>query len=84
MGGILWAPMNLSMFWQAVPFAWFFGVYVKDRYPGWWAKYALVFSTAMTSGIAVSALVQFFAITNTGVTVSCIENRRFLCLTFFK
>ncbi|KAH8887251.1 OPT superfamily oligopeptide transporter [Thozetella sp. PMI_491] len=69
MGGIMWAPLNLSMMWQSLPFSWFFGVYIKDRWPGWWAKYALVLSTALTGGIALSALVQFFAITNSEVTV---------------
>jgi hypothetical protein len=70
MGGIMWAPMNLSMFWQSLLFSWIFGSYIKNRWPGWWAKYALVLSSALTAGIALSALVQFFAITNADVTVS--------------
>lgn len=69
MGGIMWAPMNFSMFWQALPFAWLFGVYIKDRWPGWWAKYALIMSSALGVGIALSTLVQFFALTNRDVQV---------------
>ncbi|EME78963.1 uncharacterized protein MYCFIDRAFT_143283 [Pseudocercospora fijiensis CIRAD86] len=69
LGGVLWAPLNFSMFAQAVPFAWFFGSYIKTRSPGWWSKYAMVLSTALTAGIGVSALVQFFAITNAKVEV---------------
>ncbi|KAL7906470.1 OPT oligopeptide transporter domain-containing protein [Trichoderma velutinum] len=68
LGGVLWAPLNLSMFWGALLFSYIFGVFIKDRWPGWWAKYALVLSSALTAGIVLSALVQFFAITNAGVS----------------
>ncbi|KAK5111395.1 hypothetical protein LTR85_012169 [Meristemomyces frigidus] len=69
MGGVVWAPNNLSMFWESLYFSYFFGVYVKNRWPGWWAKYALVLASALASGMAISGLVQFFAITNSGATV---------------
>ncbi|KAM6484707.1 OPT oligopeptide transporter protein-domain-containing protein [Trichoderma sp. SZMC 28011] len=68
LGGVVWAPSNLSMFWGTLFFSYIFGVFIKDRWPGWWAKYALVLSSALTAGIVLSALVQFFAISNAGVS----------------
>lgn len=70
LGGVLWSPLNFSMFAQAVPVAWLFGSYLKSRYPDWWSKYAYVLSSALSAGIGISAIVQFFAITTPNVTVS--------------
>lgn len=61
-GSLIWAAMNFSNLFGALPIAWFFGSYVKTRYPDWWAKYTYVTSTAIIAGIALSALVQFFAV----------------------
>ncbi|KAJ5719882.1 hypothetical protein N7493_006760 [Penicillium malachiteum] len=69
LGGVLWAPMNLSMFWQSLMLAWVFGVWVKSRFPDWWNKYVFVLGASLTTGVAVASLVQFFAITNADVTV---------------
>ncbi|UKZ81465.1 hypothetical protein TrVFT333_009237 [Trichoderma virens FT-333] len=68
LGGVVWAPLNLSMFWGTLLFSYIFGVFIKGRWPAWWDKYALVLSSALTAGIVLSALVQFFAIANAGVS----------------
>jgi hypothetical protein len=36
--------------------------YLRKRYPGFWAKYNYVVAAAFPAGIAVSALVIFFAL----------------------
>ncbi|RDW61371.1 hypothetical protein BP5796_11263 [Coleophoma crateriformis] len=69
MGGVLWAPVNFSEVWQALPFAWFFGSYIKSRYLAWWSKYAYVLSSALTAGIAFSALIQFVALENNNISM---------------
>ncbi|EHK17282.1 uncharacterized protein TRIVIDRAFT_161010 [Trichoderma virens Gv29-8] len=68
LGGVVWAPLNLSMFWGTLLFSYIFGIFIKGRWPAWWDKYALVLSSALTAGIVLSALVQFFAIANAGVS----------------
>ncbi|RDW24556.1 OPT oligopeptide transporter protein-domain-containing protein [Yarrowia lipolytica] len=57
-----WAPYNLSYmtggFYLAILFNW----YLKTRYLEWWRKYAYVFSSGMDTGVALSAIVIFFAV----------------------
>ncbi|KAJ5587102.1 small oligopeptide transporter OPT family [Penicillium hispanicum] len=43
---------------------------IKDRRPQWWAKYNYVLSAALDSGVAVSAIVIFFALVLPGVSLS--------------
>lgn len=62
LGALVWAPFNLSEIWPAVPIAWFFSVWVKTRHLGWWSKYAYVLSAALSCGIAISGIIQFFAV----------------------
>ncbi|PYH92481.1 OPT oligopeptide transporter [Aspergillus ellipticus CBS 707.79] len=47
-----------------------FNKLIKDRKPMWWAKYNYVLSAALDSGVAVSAIVIFFALTFPGFTFS--------------
>jgi OPT family small oligopeptide transporter len=61
-GGLNWAPYNLSHAWPAVPVAYFFQVYVRKHYLAWWQKYNYILSTAFDCGIAVAAVVTFFAL----------------------
>ncbi|CAM1506483.1 Fc.00g061240.m01.CDS01 [Cosmosporella sp. VM-42] len=61
-GGLIWAPYNLSYLWPAVPIGWFSWIYLKSRYLGLWSKYNFVLSAAFSAGIAISALVTFFAL----------------------
>ncbi|KIM32160.1 hypothetical protein M408DRAFT_63307, partial [Serendipita vermifera MAFF 305830] len=61
-GSIAWTPYNLSHSWPAVPVAWFFQVYVRNRYLPWWQKYNYILSTAFDCGITIAAIVIFFAL----------------------
>ncbi|OGM47811.1 hypothetical protein ABOM_003346 [Aspergillus bombycis] len=59
---ILWAPLNFSNFFQSLPISWFFGYYVKTRFPTWWGKYNYLISTGLITGIAFSVFIQFFSL----------------------
>jgi OPT family oligopeptide transporter len=61
-GSLNWAPYNLSHAWPAVPVAWFFQVYVRKHYLAWWQKYNYILSTAFDCGVAIAAIVTFFAL----------------------
>jgi OPT family small oligopeptide transporter len=61
-GGLSWAPYNLSHSWPTVPVAYFFQIYVRKHHLAWWQKYNYVLSTAFTCGIAIAAVVTFFAL----------------------
>ncbi|GLA35576.1 hypothetical protein AnigIFM63309_011421 [Aspergillus niger] len=45
-----------------------FNKIIKGRKPHWWAKYNYVLSAALDSGVAVGAIVIFFALTFPGIT----------------
>jgi hypothetical protein len=68
-GGLVFAPWNLSYVWPAVPVAAFSWLYVKVRHLALWSKYNYVLAAAFSTGIALSALVQFFALSLHGVEV---------------
>jgi OPT family oligopeptide transporter len=38
-GGLIWAPYNMSNIWPAIPVAYVFNVYIKRYYLAWWSKY---------------------------------------------
>ncbi|PVF97003.1 OPT-domain-containing protein [Serendipita vermifera] len=61
-GPLNYAPYNLSHSWPAVPVAWFFQVYVRKHYLAWWQKYNYILSTAFDCGVAIAAIVTFFAL----------------------
>ncbi|KAF9871227.1 small oligopeptide opt family [Colletotrichum karsti] len=47
-----------------------FNKWLKGKYPQWWAKYNYVLSAALDSGLAISAIVIFFALVFPGVGLS--------------
>ncbi|KAB5527929.1 OPT oligopeptide transporter protein-domain-containing protein [Coniochaeta sp. 2T2.1] len=61
-GAIYWAPYNISYVWPAVPIAWLSWMYVKPRYLAFWSKYNFVLSASLSSGIAIAAIIMFFAL----------------------
>jgi len=69
-GGLNWAPYNLSHAWPGAIFAWIFQSYIRKRYLPWWQKYNYVFSTALDCGIAICAIVSFFALQWKGVEIN--------------
>ncbi|RBA21790.1 OPT family small oligopeptide transporter [Fusarium proliferatum] len=47
-----------------------FNKWIRGKYPHWWAKYNYVLSAALDSGLAISAIVIFFALVFPGVSLS--------------
>ncbi|WRT70854.1 OPT family small oligopeptide transporter [Kwoniella shivajii] len=61
-GGIDWAPYNLSYMWPQVPLAALSWFYLKKRYLALWSKYNFVLAAAWQCGIAIAAIIIFFAV----------------------
>lgn len=68
-GALTWAPYNLSYIVPALPIAWFSWVYLKNRYLGFWSKYNFVLSAAFSAGIAIAAIIIFFSLQWSEVTI---------------
>ncbi|KAK5998914.1 Oligopeptide transporter 2 [Cladobotryum mycophilum] len=68
-GGCLVSPYNLTYIWPAVPVACVSWLYIKARYLSFWSKYNYILSAAFASGLAISALIQFFGLTYQGITL---------------
>ncbi|KAF4978313.1 hypothetical protein FZEAL_5286 [Fusarium zealandicum] len=68
-GGHVWAPYNLSYLWPAVPVGWFSWMYLKKRYLGLWSNYNYILSAALSSGVAISALIIFLALQYNDITL---------------
>ncbi|GKU22320.1 unnamed protein product, partial [Fusarium langsethiae] len=73
-GGHIWSPYNLAYVWPAVIPGWISWVIVRKRYLAFWAKYNYVLSAAWQTGIALSAVVIFFAVSYHGASVDWIGN----------
>ena len=69
-GGQLFASVNFSMSWPTVPIGYLFMAYIKTRFLLWWSKYNDILISALTAGIAISAIVQFLALEIHGVDIS--------------
>ncbi len=61
-GALNWAPYNLSYMIPAVWISAFSWLWCKNRYIGFWSKYNFVLSASFSSGIAIAAIVIFFAL----------------------
>ena len=61
-GCLSWTPYNLSHSWSAVPIAYVFQVFIRKRYLAWWQKYNYILSTSLDCGVAIAAVVTFFAL----------------------
>ncbi|TEA18589.1 Oligopeptide transporter 2 [Colletotrichum sidae] len=57
-----WAPSNLSYKTPGVALGFVFMYWLPRHRLAWWEKYNYVLSAALTAGVAVSALVMFFAV----------------------
>ncbi|CAE6449591.1 unnamed protein product [Rhizoctonia solani] len=68
-GGLNWAPYNLSHTWPAVVIGYIFQVHIRKRYLGWWQKYNYVLTSSLTCGVAIAAVVTFFALQWSGVEI---------------
>ncbi|KAF4454414.1 hypothetical protein F53441_3040 [Fusarium austroafricanum] len=73
-GGHIWSPYNLAYVWPAVIPGWISWVVVRKRYLAFWSKYNYVLSAAWQTGIALSAVVIFFAVSYHGLAIDWIGN----------
>jgi hypothetical protein len=73
-GGTIWSPYNLAYVWPAVVPAWLSWVYTRKRYLAFWSKYNYVLSAALKTGIAISAVIIFFAVAYQGAYIEWIGN----------
>ncbi|KAK0191685.1 OPT-domain-containing protein [Armillaria mellea] len=69
-GTLIWAPYNLSNTWPAVPIAYVFNIFIKKRFLSWWSKYNYILASAFTCAIALSAVIQFFAVQYVGAEIN--------------
>jgi len=65
-GPLNWAPYNLTYVWPAVPLGYMSMVYMKQRYLAFWSKYNYIISASFSSGIAIAAVIIFFALQYNG------------------
>ncbi|KAL1624245.1 hypothetical protein SLS56_007947 [Neofusicoccum ribis] len=79
-GGSLWSPKdptgtdfvlkyNIAYMWPAVLPGWLSMVYIRRRYLSFWAKYNYVLSAALSTAIAISAVIIFFAVEYHGYAI---------------
>ncbi|KAL8369992.1 hypothetical protein RB595_000380 [Gaeumannomyces hyphopodioides] len=61
-GALTMAPYNLSYQLPAVPIAWVSWIWIKNRYLAFWSKYNFILSAAFSSGVAIAAIIIFFAL----------------------
>ncbi|KAL2843776.1 OPT oligopeptide transporter protein-domain-containing protein [Aspergillus pseudodeflectus] len=73
-GAHAWSPYNLGYMWPAVLPGWISWNWLRRRYLGFWSKYNYVLSAAFSSGIAIAAVVIFFAVSYHGKEVDWIGN----------
>ncbi|KAM5344246.1 hypothetical protein ACJ41O_012783 [Fusarium nematophilum] len=73
-GGHTWSPYNLGYMWPAVLPGWLSWVIVRRRYLAFWSKYNYVLSAAWSTGIAIAAVVIFFAVSYHGADIDWIGN----------
>ncbi|KAI8981836.1 OPT family small oligopeptide transporter [Mycotypha africana] len=59
------APTNVAPTWTLIGFI--FNFFIKKRHNAWWKKYNYVLSAALDSGVAICAIIIFFAFQNTEI-----------------
>lgn len=69
-GGLIYAPYNLAYLAPALPFGWLSMIYMKKRFVALWSKYNYVLSAALSTGIAVSGVIMFFALQYNSIYVN--------------
>ncbi|KAK7433014.1 hypothetical protein QQZ08_000487 [Neonectria magnoliae] len=73
-GGHTWSPYNLAYMWPAVVPGWLSWVIVRKRYLAFWSKYNYVLSAAFQTGVALAAVIIFFAVSYHGADIDWIGN----------
>lgn len=63
LNGVTWyCPYNISYVTPTVMVGFAFNYYIKRRYSLWWQKYAYVLTSSFSAGIAIAAIIIFFAV----------------------
>ncbi|KAK6070846.1 oligopeptide transporter protein [Seiridium cupressi] len=57
-----WAPSNLSYKTPGIILSYIFMYWLPKHRLAWWEKYNYVLSAALTAGVAICALIKFFAV----------------------
>lgn len=57
-----WAPSNMAYKTPGFLLSFAFMYWMPRRHPGWWARYNYTLSAALSAGLALSAIVIFFAV----------------------
>ena len=65
-----WAPSNLSYKTPGIILSFIFMYWLPRHRLAWWEKYNYVLSAALTAGVAICALVLFFAVEYNPVTLT--------------
>jgi hypothetical protein len=68
-GALNFAPYNLSYMTPAVYLTLFSWLYLKKRFLPFWSKYNYVAASAFSAGVAISAVVIFFALEIPNVSI---------------
>lgn len=66
-GFLVFAPYNLLYYTGGLYLSWLFMFYIKGNYILWWEKYNYILTSAMSAGVAFSAVMLFFLIQITGL-----------------
>lgn len=61
-GFLLYAPYNMLYFTGGFYLSYIFMYHIKKNYLAWWEKYNYVLTSALSAGVAVSALMIFFVV----------------------
>ncbi|CAN3373931.1 hypothetical protein DIURU_005565 [Diutina rugosa] len=59
-GFLVFAPYNLSYFTSGLYLSFVFMYYIKTHYLLWWEKYNYILTSALSAGVAFSAILLFF------------------------
>ncbi|KAL3455317.1 OPT oligopeptide transporter protein-domain-containing protein [Aspergillus heterothallicus] len=73
-GAHAWSPYNLGYMWPAVLLGWLSWNFLRKRYLSFWSKYNYVLSAVFSSGIAIAAVMIFFAVIYHGKEIDWIGN----------
>lgn len=76
MGGfLLYAPFNLLYYTGGLYLSFIFMYYIKKNYLLWWEKYNYILTSALSAGVAFSALLIFFTVKADSIKLDWWGNR---------
>ncbi|CAK7274168.1 hypothetical protein SEPCBS57363_006024 [Sporothrix epigloea] len=74
-GGASLTPYNIGYIWPMVPFAYASWIWVHDRYLAFWSRYNYVLSASLSTAIALSGIIAFFALEYNDIYVNWWGNK---------